>query len=161
MIDPHTYNVTIRKGHFEGETCFEARVRELPDLAEYGDSYEEAYELAVDAIYTTAQVLEEKGALMPAPQDIPDDFSGRVTLRLPKTLHRGLSVAAECEGISLNQYLVNILSYYSGYAVGKSGADTFDWSPAPASKEGRIASRQPVHLACPDGDMNDGWKKAG
>ncbi len=116
MIDATTYNIIIRKGVFEGETCFEARVTELPDVAEYADSYEEAYALAIDTIEITAQALSEQGKEMPLPIIPVDDYSGRVTLRLPKTLHKSLATFADQEGVSLNQHLVSLLSYFSGYA---------------------------------------------
>ena len=60
-IDAHTYNISVRRGEFEGETLFEARVRELPDLVEYGETYAEAYDLAIDAIETTAEMFAELG----------------------------------------------------------------------------------------------------
>jgi predicted HicB family RNase H-like nuclease len=34
------------------------------------------------------------------------DYSGKISLRLPKTLHRDLSQAAKQEGISLNQFIL-------------------------------------------------------
>jgi len=37
MIDSRNYNISIRRGEFEGEVCFEARVKELPDIIEYAD----------------------------------------------------------------------------------------------------------------------------
>ncbi len=116
-IDAHAYGVTIRRDTFEGETLYEARVREFPDLVTYGDSHEEAYALMLDAIETTAKAFAEMGRLVPPVHHVPDDFSGRVTLRLPKTLHRAIAMAAEAEGVSLNQHLVNILSYFSGYCA--------------------------------------------
>jgi len=119
-IDPHDYNISIRRAEAEGEICFEARVKELPDLAEYGDSFEEAYALAIDSIETTMEVLAEKGRNMPKPSIPADDYSGRVTLRLPKSLHRALAQAADDEDVSLNQHLVNVLTYYSGFAAGAS-----------------------------------------
>ena len=44
---------------------------------------------------------------------------GRLTLRLPETLHRQLEQQAKSEGISLNQYLVYALTRQvaSGYRV--------------------------------------------
>jgi predicted HicB family RNase H-like nuclease len=118
MADPRAYTILVRRGEFEGEVCFEARVKELPDLAEYGDTLEEAYELAIDAIEMTAKVVAEKGKPIPEPQIVSSDFSGRITLRLPKNLHRTLAEAAEDEGVSLNQYLVSVLAYSSGFAAG-------------------------------------------
>ncbi|HCB13891.1 MAG TPA: toxin-antitoxin system HicB family antitoxin [Gammaproteobacteria bacterium] len=126
-IDPYAYNITVRRAMFEGEVCFEARVKELPDLIEYADSPEEAYALAVDGIETTAKMLSEKERVMPVPTSPANDFSGRVTLRVARTLHRSLAEAADEEGVSLNQHLVNILSYYSGFAAGHQ-ADRVPWT---------------------------------
>lgn len=116
MIDASNYNITVRKGWFDGEQCFEARVAELPDVAEYADSFEEAYALAIDTIATTAEIFADQGKSMPAAMIPVDDYSGRVTLRLAKSLHRSLAQAAHYEGVSLNQHLANILNYYAGYA---------------------------------------------
>jgi len=157
MIDPHAYNITVRRSNFEGEVCFEARVKEFPDLAEYGDNFEEAYGLAIDAIETIGVVFIEKGKAVPVPQDIPDDFSGRVTLRLPKSLHRNIAIAAEEEGVSLNQHMVNVLSYYSGYVAGHSNTDEVSWRAIPDTAKGRIESRQTLVLACSNGQMNSNW----
>ncbi len=117
MIDPRAYTISVRRTEFEDEICFEARVKELPDLAEYADSAEEVYALAIDAIETTAAVFLEKGIAMPVPLATADDYSGRVTLRLPKSLHRALAQTADDEGVSLNQHLVNVLSYFSGFVA--------------------------------------------
>jgi predicted HicB family RNase H-like nuclease len=116
MIDPSNYNITIRKGCFDGELCFEARVAELPDVAEYADSFEEAYALIIDTLEVTAEIFKSQGKQMPPPIIAADEFSGRVTLRLAKSLHRSLAQASEKEGVSLNQHLTNILNYYAGYA---------------------------------------------
>src|SRR5690554_4841807 len=113
-MDATKYNITVRKGMFSGEECYEARVLELPDVAEYADSFEEAYALAVDTIETTADIFAEKGKAMPVPFEPADDFSGRVTLRMPKTMHRAYSRMADIEDVSLNQLLVNCLSYALG-----------------------------------------------
>ncbi|MES1941414.1 hypothetical protein T5B8_14310 [Salinisphaera sp. T5B8] len=114
MFDAALYTINVRKGEFDGEICFEATVRELPDVAEYGDSYDEAYELALDTINTTYEALSEHGRRMPEPDASRQSFSGRVTLRLPKKLHRMIYIEAESEGVSLNQQIVNILTFWSG-----------------------------------------------
>lgn len=144
-MDATKYNVTVRKGVFEGEECFEARVLEFPDLAEYADSYEEAYLLAIDTIEVTAEVFAEKGKDMPIPISPADDFSGRVTLRLPKTLHRSLAQVSEYEGVSLNQHLVNILNYYSGYAQGAVAVqpEANHWQPKSETKVKKASNSRP------------------
>lgn len=116
MIDASNYNITVRKGWFDGELCFEARVAELPDVAEYADSFEEAYALAIDTVATTAEMFADQGKPMPPVMIPADEYSGRVTLRLAKSLHRALAQAADYEGVSLNQHLTNVLNYYAGYA---------------------------------------------
>ena len=116
MIDASNYNITVRKGLFDGELCYEARVTELPDVTEYADSFDEAYALAIDTIDVTAEMFAAQGKAMPVPMVPADDYSGRVTLRLAKSLHRSLAQAADREGVSLNQHLTNILNYYTGYA---------------------------------------------
>jgi len=44
-----------------------------------------------------------------------DNFSGRVTLRLPKTLHCSLAQKADDEGVSLNHLLLSVLSAFRGF----------------------------------------------
>lgn len=117
-IDATNYNITVRHGDFGGELCFEAKVKELPDLAEYADSWQEAYELALDAIDTTATLLAEQGRDMPVPASGVEDYSGRVTLRVPRTLHRSLALMAEDEGVSLNQLMVSALADFRGFCAG-------------------------------------------
>lgn len=117
---------------------------EFPDLAEYADSHEEAYLLAIDSIEVTAEVFAEKGKVMPMPLSLADDYSGRVTLRLPKTLHRSLAQVSEHEGVSLNQHLVNILNYYSGYAQGVvSQTHNNHWQPKTETKANKTYSSRP------------------
>lgn len=38
------------------------------------------------------------------------DYSGKISLTVPKTLHRKLSEAAQAEGVDLNQHIVTLLS---------------------------------------------------
>ncbi|QSA97581.1 toxin-antitoxin system HicB family antitoxin [Methylococcus sp. EFPC2] len=114
MFDPHRYAITIRQAEFDGQVLYEAKVRELPDIAEYAETHEEAYDLAVDAITTTAEALAAQGREMPVPYQPEEDYSGRITLRLPKSLHRRLAEKATEEAVSLNQYMLSVLAQNSG-----------------------------------------------
>ena len=40
-----------------------------------------------------------------------DGFSGRLVIRIPKSLHKLLKEEAEIEGVSLNQYMIYKLSH--------------------------------------------------
>ena len=140
MTDASAYTISIRHGEFEGDRCFEARVKELPDLVEYADSSTEAYELAIDAIETAASFMAERGQKMPPPFSPTDDFSGRVTLRLPKTLHRSLSTAADDENVSLNHLLVSVLAMFQGFSYG------FDLAkPNNLTQEKRLRTCHRIH----------------
>ncbi|TAL72329.1 MAG: toxin-antitoxin system HicB family antitoxin [Rhodanobacter sp.] len=140
MIDPHAYGIELQRRVIDGETVFEARVRELPDLTEYADTAEEAYALALDAIETTTTAFAEMGREMPVPMEPMDEYSGRVTLRVPRSLHRALAMAADEEGCSLNQHIVNLLSYFTGYAHAEKAAEAH-WRPV--GSDDVVASRQP------------------
>lgn len=124
MIDASSYSIEIRKGNFEGDVCFQARVKEIPYLEEYADSYEEAYALAIDSIEVTAVAMAEEGKVMPPPAPEDLDFSGRVTLRIPKGLHRYLSYCAEREDVSLNSLVTSVLSVFHGYGNAQEGGAT-------------------------------------
>ena len=129
MTIAYNYNVVVRRVVVDAEAIFEARVKEFPDLTEYADTPQEAYELAIDAINTVVAVFAEKGRRLPEATEAPVDFSGRVTLRLPKALHRALADAAEADDVSLNQHLVNVLSYFTGFAHAERAAAAH-WVPA-------------------------------
>ena len=66
-VDPYAYNITVREIDFDGASHFEVRVKELPDVREYGASYGEAYELAIDTIETAATMFAEEGRSFPPP----------------------------------------------------------------------------------------------
>jgi predicted HicB family RNase H-like nuclease len=124
-MNPHAYSITVRQVHDEDGACFEARVRELPDVAEYGDTVEEAYELAIDTIETVAAALAEQGKPMPSPHEPNDEYSGRITVRVPKSLHRDLAEAAETDGVSLNQLISGALATYIGVRGAGASVDRF------------------------------------
>ena len=158
MTNAYNYNVVVRRIVSDGEAMFEARVKEFPDLTEYADTPEEAYALAIDAIETVAVVCAEKGKPMPDVMDLPAEYSGRVTLRLPKSLHRTLSETALEEDVSLNQHLVNVLCYFTGFAHAER-ATTGHWVSAKAQPKAtthlKIVSTNRLQPA-----SNESWPRA-
>ena len=110
------YNITIKYGKYDDEFCYEARVAEFPDVFEYADSAQEAYELAIDTIETIIKIFKEKGKSLPVPLLMEDNiYSGRITLRLPKSLHKKITEVSIEEDVSLNQCIVSMLAYQVGY----------------------------------------------
>lgn len=60
MTNTSSFTITVRKGRFGGELCYRAIIAELPHVAEFADSFEKAYALAVDTIDVTAEFLQLK-----------------------------------------------------------------------------------------------------
>lgn len=113
-FDPELYTIQIKKSQIDGEYFYVAKVLELPDVTEYGDSYEEAYTLAIDTIETSYQMFQEQDMEFPEPL-IPasaNQLSGRLTVRMPKSLHASLVRFSEQEDASLNQIVTIALSSY-------------------------------------------------
>src|SRR5258708_2129148 len=110
MTDAERYAITVRKVRVEDEDLWRATVRELPDVAEFGDTRETAIELALDTIASLKEDALASGKAFPEPVEDDEDFSGRITVRLPKSVHREVVLEAEKEGISLNSYVIASLS---------------------------------------------------
>lgn len=88
-----------------------AEVPELPGCVGGGETEEEALAMVRDAIKPWIEVAVERGKKISAPKEYEKtEFSGKFTLRLPKGLHKVLSFRAEDEGLSLNQYLLFLLT---------------------------------------------------
>jgi len=88
---------------------FIASIPELEGCFADGDSVEEALANLEDVLRDWLTLAVEEGSEIPAPRrQTYEDFSGRFSVRVPKSLHRKLSERAEKEAASLNQ-LVSVL----------------------------------------------------
>lgn len=127
MISAKCYSITVQFGEFHGDWCYEGRVKEFPEISEYAESHAEAYYLVIDTIDIICEHYLEKGIKCPVPLIVSDSYSGRITLRLPLSLHKQLVIESESERTSLNQAIVNKLYYVqgavdAGYEVEKNAA---------------------------------------
>jgi predicted RNase H-like HicB family nuclease len=86
-----------------------ALVPELKGLSAFGETQAEAIKELEIAKELYLRVFEEDGCKLPEPKTLPE-FSGQLRIRIPKSLHEELSRAAEREGVSLNTYIVSLLS---------------------------------------------------
>lgn len=88
---------------------FIATSPELEGLSAFGDTQNEAYKELMIAKDGYIEVFKEDGCHLPEP-DVLDNYSGQTRLRMPKSLHADLSREARRQGVSLNSYLVYLLS---------------------------------------------------
>ncbi len=119
MFDPEEYTISVRKERIDGDLFYVARVGEFPNLAAFEETPEEARAVILDAISALQEVAAEKSEELPAPSSMEQEaFSGRFTLRLPKSLHAKMYRLAEREGVSLNQLFVTAIAGYAGEVSG-------------------------------------------
>ena len=83
---------------------------DLPGCVTCVDSLDDIKRMAEDAKRAWFRAAIEDGVEIKSPQE----YSGQLRLRMPKSLHQQLSNRAAAEGVSLNQYIV----YELGKAVG-------------------------------------------
>ena len=110
MNKPEEYGICIRLITQDDADIYEGRVNELPDLKVYCDTYSEAYEELVGAIEAAQTMFAEQGREFPNADPGEDHFSGRVTLRMSKSLHRCVHEKALNDGTSLNQWIVEAVA---------------------------------------------------
>jgi predicted RNase H-like HicB family nuclease len=99
--------------HYSAEDDgFIALARDLPGCSAFGTTQAEAIAEIQDAIQAWQEAAQAAGNPVPEPSRLSQDElpSGRVLLRLPRSLHATLIQAAKNDGVSLNQHMVSLLS---------------------------------------------------
>lgn len=84
-------------------------VDDLPGCVTHGATKAEAFENVEEAKRAWMESRVAAGLEIPRPRS-REEYSGRVLVRMPRTLHRALSNQAQYEGVSLNQHIVSLLS---------------------------------------------------
>ena len=125
MTDTETIDAAVRAAQegpyarvfiLDDDGRFAAEVLEFPGCFSSGDSAEEAMANLDEAIELWIEAEIEDGHEIPKPlQDT--EFSGRLTLRLPPSIHERAAVLAQREGVSLNRFLSAAVAYYVGLAT--------------------------------------------
>jgi len=97
----------------EAEGGYRAEILEFPGCIAEGDDAAEALSELEAAAEDWIEAAMEMGTPIPQPLD-EANYSGRLNLRLSKSLHRKAALAADLDGVSLNQFIVTALSEYVG-----------------------------------------------
>jgi predicted RNase H-like HicB family nuclease len=105
----------------EGQRGWVAEVAELPGCIAQGETPDAAVQAVRDAMTSWIAVALEDGKTIPEPrQEVT--HSGRLLLRMPRTLHAQLADEAEHEGVSLNQFVTASLAGAVGWRSRDRGA---------------------------------------
>lgn len=118
IVNLHDYSVRLYRLSEEDGGGWLAEVPELDGCKSDGETPEEALRNLQGALESWLEAAEEDSRPIPAPEFFqPQQYSGRFTLRLSKSLHRFLSERAKREGVSLNQLILTLISVnaFSGY----------------------------------------------
>ncbi|MEM6753700.1 MAG: type II toxin-antitoxin system HicB family antitoxin [Cyanobacteria bacterium P01_C01_bin.38] len=100
------YPVTV---YSDADGGYVAEIKDLPGCFTQGETLEETMENIDEARELWIETVYENGDKIPLPAS-DNNYSGKLLLRMPKTLHHRLAEAAQKEGVSLNQYIVFLLS---------------------------------------------------
>lgn len=121
-LDIYNYKIEIIKLSEEDGGGFLAAVPKLPGCMSDGDTPDQALRNIQDAIKCWIETAKELGRKIPEPDEYKseDDYSGKLTLRMPKMLHKLLAEQAEKEGCSINQLILTYISIGIGNEFGRN-----------------------------------------
>jgi antitoxin HicB len=101
------YTIVVKKAcGNQDETCFIARVLEIPHLLGDGPTAESALECLNTHMQMTITSYLKDGITIPEPQS---EYSGNINIRVDPYLHASLAEEAATYKMSLNKYTALIL----------------------------------------------------
>ena len=105
IIDKYTYRV----GWSEENGVHIARCLEFPSLAAHGNTPEAALAEIKKVVLASIEWMKEEGETLPVPFSVTR-YKGSLTLRVPPSVHRDLVIRSAEEGVSLNQYILSLIT---------------------------------------------------
>ena len=105
-----TYPITF---YPDPDGGYVAEIKDLNGCLTQGETIEEAVTNINEARELWIETAYEYSDEIPLPSS-ESEYSGKLMLRMPKGLHQRLATLAKSEGVSLNQYLLFLLSSATG-----------------------------------------------
>ena len=127
------YHITLAQDGEQDGGKWIAAAEELPDCTSRGDTAEEAIAGLKDAMAMWIAAALREGRDIPEPRS-ETSHSGRLLLRMPRTLHAALKKAAERENVSLNQFITDSLAGVVGWRLGTAAGEG-NGTPTPVNQE--------------------------
>jgi antitoxin HicB len=103
------YHLAVVRDAADKAKPWTASVEELAGCTSRGRTPEEALNGVRAAMTSWIEVALGEGRDIPEPRS-ETSHSGRLLLRMPRTLHAELTRASEREGVSLNQFITDVLA---------------------------------------------------
>jgi antitoxin HicB len=103
------YHLTVVRDGEDKAKPWTASVEELAGCTSRGRTPEEALNGVRTAMTRWIEDALEEEREIPEPKS-PTSHSGRLLLRMPRTLHAELTRASDREGVSLNQFITDVLA---------------------------------------------------
>lgn len=94
----------------EEDGTFRAEIAEFPGCIAIGDTIVDAISALEEAALDWLVAALDNNQPIPRPIESSNDFSGKLVLRLPRSLHKKATWVAEREGTSLNQLIATSLA---------------------------------------------------
>jgi antitoxin HicB len=117
------YRVALKRDSADEERPWRATVEELAGCEVRGATPADAAARIPAALADWVATAQAEGREVPEPRDARE-YSGKLLLRMPQSLHGELARAAEQDQVSLNAYITGLLSAAIGWRR------PYDWSPA-------------------------------
>jgi predicted RNase H-like HicB family nuclease len=105
----------------EADGSFRAEIMEFPGCIATGDTPAEALANLDDVAASWLEATIARGLPIPQPME-ESGYSGKLVVRLPKSLHRKAAHQAAKDGVSLNQFIVASIAEQVGSGAAVQGA---------------------------------------
>lgn len=116
------FNFSVAQEMVETNVYWIARCKEVPTVVGQGDTPQEAIAELEANEQSWLTLAEDLGLEIPTNTvSHPRKYSGKFMTRVSPTVHAQAAAIAADEGISLNQYVSDAISYYNG--LNRSGGD--------------------------------------
>lgn len=91
---------------------FFAEIKELKGCITEGETIEDANQMLDDALEAWLEIAIEKNIPIPEPSEALNinKYSGKILIRVPKSLHRDLILKSALENVSLNAFVSSLLA---------------------------------------------------
>jgi predicted HicB family RNase H-like nuclease len=97
----------------ESDGTFRSEILEFPGCIATGDTAAEAYANLEDVALSWIESVTARGQIVPEPLE-ENEYSGKLVVRLAKSMHQRAATAARHDGISLNAFITNCVAEQLG-----------------------------------------------